>query len=662
MKNYLKINLPSNDISYTIRVKNIKKSKIAPIKLQINENITEIYENITLPVEKPFILHILLINDCKFEIFQNNENYLKTKPFISDKRNLNEKMVTSCPFTFANYLLAVYKNLEVQNFNSSRLNINSSRLIIFDKNTGLYLNETVPMVLRLYYDLNNFIKRKQFKFKIFFIIFVILLGVLWFDFTVLSLYFFILSAYGTKVDYFSVIVQFSNYFLIQLSLHLTLLISKTHFNHFIFYSWLSKWLIPLFIWSYDIDIKQSNDTSKDSYNGTSKDSYNDSYNDLSKDSYKDTYKDTSNDTYNGTSKDSFNDTSKDSYNDTYNDSYKDTFNDTSKDTSKDSYNGTFNDTSKDTYNDTSDIKDKKPFLHSNTILDSLILNILSKFSYLSLLFKYARKFDCFNSFFKRNLETKRNIFDCNHLIKEKTSDFTLQDKKQPSVIQETNTDNKIIKSDSCTCLISPCDSRLLVFRKSENLKLFIKNQTICIGKLIRKPCVSNCWCFSSCNKYSNDFTKNAFKQFEPSIDWTVLVFRLAPSDYHHFHSPLDVKIKKITNFNGELLSVHSKCMDNLAIMKNKRIVIEMELENEKIIFYYVIIGAKFVGSITLFIKEGEILKRGQDMGHFNMGGSTVVLVFEKSDYFKNLDQILENTTNGIETLVKMGENICRCKE
>src|SRR5690606_9002924 len=67
------------------------------------------------------------------------------------------------------------------------------------------------------------------------------------------------------------------------------------------------------------------------------------------------------------------------------------------------------------------------------------------------------------------------------------------------------------------------------------------------------------------------------------------------------------------------------------------------------------VGATMVGSIVQTNKESSVMK-GKEKGYFKFGGSTVVLLFEKSKISIDSD-LLINTANGYETAVNMGERI-----
>jgi phosphatidylserine decarboxylase len=86
----------------------------------------------------------------------------------------------------------------------------------------------------------------------------------------------------------------------------------------------------------------------------------------------------------------------------------------------------------------------------------------------------------------------------------------------------------------------------------------------------------------------------------------------------------------------------------------------------------VCVGAMMVGSIQTTVKEGEQVKRGQEFGYFafgqydhvilldnltiNLGGSTIVLLFEKGVVQWDED-LLINGRAALETLVRVGMGI-----
>lgn len=70
------------------------------------------------------------------------------------------------------------------------------------------------------------------------------------------------------------------------------------------------------------------------------------------------------------------------------------------------------------------------------------------------------------------------------------------------------------------------------------------------------------------------------------------------------------------------------------------------------------IGAMMVGSIGTSVEEGQEVKRGDELGWFAFGGSTIVCVFEKNALVWDED-LIQNASQSIETLVRMGTRLGR---
>jgi phosphatidylserine decarboxylase len=71
------------------------------------------------------------------------------------------------------------------------------------------------------------------------------------------------------------------------------------------------------------------------------------------------------------------------------------------------------------------------------------------------------------------------------------------------------------------------------------------------------------------------------------------------------------------------------------------------------------VGATAVASIVNDFGNypvGTIFSKGADMGYFQFGGSTLVLLFPKDKIILD-EQIVKNSLNGYETAVKVRETI-----
>jgi len=121
-------------------------------------------------------------------------------------------------------------------------------------------------------------------------------------------------------------------------------------------------------------------------------------------------------------------------------------------------------------------------------------------------------------------------------------------------------------------------------------------------------------------------------------------FYLSPRDYHRYHMPDTLKIKRAIHIPGKLYPVNMRYLKkklNLFI-ENERVILECESQEGKRV-YIVLVGALNVGKMTLVFerrietnKNKEIaiyeyedlwLQKGELLGYFKMG-STVLLFFE----------------------------------
>ncbi len=136
---------------------------------------------------------------------------------------------------------------------------------------------------------------------------------------------------------------------------------------------------------------------------------------------------------------------------------------------------------------------------------------------------------------------------------------------------------------------------------------------------------------------------------------------LSPRDYHRYHIPCDLQIKRVIHIPGRLYPVnffYLKRKKNLFI-ENERVVLECKTKEGKKLFI-VLVGALNVGKMTLTFEsrietnhkkeisiysyENLWLKKGELLGYFKMG-STVLLFFEK-DYCKLLVKPMQKVKFG----------------
>ncbi|KAI3805107.1 hypothetical protein L1987_27168 [Smallanthus sonchifolius] len=181
--------------------------------------------------------------------------------------------------------------------------------------------------------------------------------------------------------------------------------------------------------------------------------------------------------------------------------------------------------------------------------------------------------------------------------------------------------------------VCAADCRLMTFNTvEESLRFWIKGKKFSMrGLLGNIPCA------------------------DTFIGGTLVIFRLAPQDYHRFHFPVSGKIEQIVDIPGCLYTVNPIAVNSKycnVFTENKRAVsIISTADFGKVAF--VAIGATMVGSITFTKKKGDYVQKGDEFGYFLFGGSTVICVFEKDSIALDED-LLAYSARSIETLVSVG--------
>ncbi|ESW20433.1 hypothetical protein PHAVU_006G208800 [Phaseolus vulgaris] len=191
----------------------------------------------------------------------------------------------------------------------------------------------------------------------------------------------------------------------------------------------------------------------------------------------------------------------------------------------------------------------------------------------------------------------------------------------------------IASAESADIAVCAADCRLSAFKSVDDSKRFwIKGRKFSVQGLLGK-----------------DMCSSAF------VDGTMVIFRLAPQDYHRFHFPVSGIVEQFVDIPGCLYTVNPIAVNSKycnVFTENKRVVSIISTENfGKVAF--VAIGATMVGSITFTKKKGDNVQKGDEFGYFSFGGSTVICLFEK-DSIAIDEYLLANSTRSLETLVSLG--------
>lgn len=137
----------------------------------------------------------------------------------------------------------------------------------------------------------------------------------------------------------------------------------------------------------------------------------------------------------------------------------------------------------------------------------------------------------------------------------------------------------------------------------------------------------------------------------------LLIARLCPVDYHRFHYPDSGRVIDQWRVTGRYDSVNPVALrlKPEIFIANERHVSILQTENFGKLAY-IEVGAVCVGKIVQTHRWNKPFLRGEEKGYFLFGGSTVVLLGEKGAWKPSAD-ILEKTSQGIETYLRLGEEV-----
>ena len=181
-------------------------------------------------------------------------------------------------------------------------------------------------------------------------------------------------------------------------------------------------------------------------------------------------------------------------------------------------------------------------------------------------------------------------------------------------------------------LVSPCDGWLSAFKISAESCFDIKNSHYRVSDFLQDEALAK--------KYENG---------------DILIFRLCANDYHHY-SFIDGGYQGDNHYiEGELHSVQPIVCEKVPIyVRNRRSWCLLETDN----FGSVVqceIGALVVGGIVNRLDGGRF-EKGSEKGHFDLSGSTIVLLFEPDTIKLNAD-ITEGLAHAEEIRVAEGKFI-----
>ena len=187
-------------------------------------------------------------------------------------------------------------------------------------------------------------------------------------------------------------------------------------------------------------------------------------------------------------------------------------------------------------------------------------------------------------------------------------------------------------NEDTSLLVSPCDGKLTVFPLSLDSSFTIKGTEYTLPSLLRNR--------EQSKKYCGGYG---------------ILLRLTVDDYHRYIYPVSGNKSNNVHINGVFHTVNPKAASSLPIYKenSREYTIIDTLSSGSILMME--IGAMMVGRIKNLHGAKAVIK-GEEKGFFEFGGSSIILLTEK-DHYQPDNDLLVNSNNGYETVVKMGESI-----
>ncbi|KAK4657863.1 phosphatidylserine decarboxylase [Podospora pseudocomata] len=187
-------------------------------------------------------------------------------------------------------------------------------------------------------------------------------------------------------------------------------------------------------------------------------------------------------------------------------------------------------------------------------------------------------------------------------------------------------------------VVSPADCRSVVFNRVDiATKVWIKGREFSVKRLL-----------------GDAYPEDAHRY---EAGGALGIFRLAPQDYHRFHIPVDGVMREPKTIAGEYYTVNPMAIRSALDVYGENVRIVVPIDSPEFGRVMVIcIGAMMVGSTVITKKEGDEVKRGDELGYFKFGGSTLVVLFESGKMVFD-DDLVDNSNTALETLVRVGMSV-----
>lgn len=188
-------------------------------------------------------------------------------------------------------------------------------------------------------------------------------------------------------------------------------------------------------------------------------------------------------------------------------------------------------------------------------------------------------------------------------------------------------------------IVSPADCRSVVFNTIDDAtKIWVKGRDFSLEHLLSPA-------------YPEDIKRYS--------GGSLGIFRLAPQDYHRFHIPVDGIMDNPKLIAGEYYTVNPMAIRSALDVygENVRVCVPINSVAHGRVMV-ICVGAMMVGSTVITRKAGEKVKRAEELGYFQFGGSTVLLLFEPG-VMRFDDDMAGNSAGALETLVRISQHLFR---
>lgn len=186
--------------------------------------------------------------------------------------------------------------------------------------------------------------------------------------------------------------------------------------------------------------------------------------------------------------------------------------------------------------------------------------------------------------------------------------------------------------------VAPADGRYLFFPNiSADGQWFFKGKKYTLGQLLNQD-------------------REETLKLNPS---TLLAIRLCPLDYHRFHAPFEMTIQSINWLKGPLFSVNPLAthQDPAKLLENQRTCLQCHSPDYGN-WYFIPIGATAVGSIQITAPINTPLKKGQELGYFEFGGSSIAMVFTHNHFVLDPEILsVRALSSACELYIPMGRTL-----